>query len=93
MVEHKGHAVPFEQHEDSDEDGIVYSQTFDDDDQNEQDAVAKYENSLSSTPEMEKTSSLESVEERMATPSSSREMVVPQVSAAQFLSRSHILIN
>ena len=60
----------FNQRESSEEDGIAYSQSFEDEERIE---------SLSSTPEMQESSSLESVEERMQTPSSSREFVVPQV--------------
>jgi len=63
----------FNQRESSEEDGIVYSQSFDDEEQAPID-------SMSSTPEIQESSSLESVEERMQTPSSSREFVVPQVS-------------
>jgi len=62
----------FNQRESSEEDGIAYSQSFEDEERIE---------SLSSTPEMQESSSLESVEERMQTPSSSREFVVPQLSA------------
>lgn len=64
----------FNQRESSEEDGIVYSQSFDDEEKAPID-------SMSSTPEIQESSSLESVEERMQTPSSSREFVVPQLSA------------
>lgn len=60
----------FNQRESGEKDGIAYSQSFEDEERIE---------SLSSTPEMQESSSLESVEERMQTPSSSREFVVPQV--------------
>ena len=73
MVQDKG---PFFVKDDDseEEEGIMYSETFDDDEHS-----GKFEASPSSTPEMQKSSSIESVEERVHTPSSSRELVVPQV--------------
>lgn len=63
----------FNQNRENEEDEINYSQNFD---ENED-----FEERIDSTPEMQKSSSLESVEERIQTPSSSREFVVPQLSA------------
>ncbi|CAG5096254.1 Oidioi.mRNA.OKI2018_I69.XSR.g14536.t1.cds [Oikopleura dioica] len=75
MVQDKGPF--FDKDDDSEEEeGIMYSETFDDDEH-----TGKFEASSSSTPEMQKSSSIESVEERVHTPSSSRELVVPQLSA------------